>query len=530
MSKPRSSTRDKRAGILPVAILTAVSAILVAAHPLGGFTISHYARLEVGAERIKARYVVDMAEVSTFQEFDVIDTDGDRSLSQAEKDAYLARITQQYADNLVLTIDGARVPLRVGEKRLNLQPGDGGLPILRVECDLVSEIPTGSAGKIRRLRFEDENRRERSGWREIVVQPAAGVAVFDSTAFGNGVTDELKAYPQDMLNRPLSERSAELSFTTAQTPTGARPLLTRDGRQVEVKKRDRLAELINVPELNFKVALWGLLFAALLGALHAMSPGHGKTIVGAYLIGSRGTAKHAAFLGLTVTVTHTAGVFALGLATLAGSRYILPEKLFPALSLVSGVMVVCIGLSQFARRLRAALGCVPHKGHHDHHHHHDHGHDRHHHHHDHSHGHTHSHGDHTHDHGHSHLPPERVTGRSLLALGISGGLLPCPSALVVLLAAVSLHRVGYGLLLVLAFSLGLAGALTAVGFLFIYARRLVDRPMLENTGLLVRALPVVSAVVITCVGAVICYQSMAKTGLTIAAVVGTIGLLLSLRS
>ena len=109
-------------------------------------------------------------------------------------------------------------------------------------------------------------------------------------------------------------------------------------------------------------------------------------------------------------------------------------------------------------------------------------------------------------------------------------MLPCPSALVVLLAAVSLHRVGYGLLLVLAFSLGLAGALTAVGFLFIYARRLVDRPMLENTGLLVRALPVVSAVVITCVGAVICYQSMAKTGLTIAAVVGTIGLLLSLRS
>jgi ABC-type nickel/cobalt efflux system permease component RcnA len=128
------------------------------------------------------------------------------------------------------------------------------------------------------------------------------------------------------------------------------------------------------------------------------------------------------------------------------------------------------------------------------------------------------------------MPPERVTWRSLLALGISGGLLPCPSALVVLLAAVSLHRVGYGLLLVLAFSVGLAGALTAVGLLFIYARRLVDRPMMENMGLLVRALPVVSAVVITCIGAVICYQSLAKTGLTIAAVVGTIGLLLSLRS
>jgi ABC-type nickel/cobalt efflux system permease component RcnA len=204
------------------------------------------------------------------------------------------------------------------------------------------------------------------------------------------VTDELKAYPQDMLNRQLSERSAELSFTTAQIPSGARPLLTRDGRQVEVKKRDRLAELITVPELNFKVALLGLLFAALLGALHAMSPGHGKTIVGAYLIGSRGTARHAAFLGLTVTVTHTAGVFALGLVTLAGSQYILPEKLFPALSLVSGIMVVCVGLSQFARRLRAALGFAPHRLHHHHHDQaHDHEHDHHHHHHDHSHGHTH---------------------------------------------------------------------------------------------------------------------------------------------
>lgn len=109
-------------------------------------------------------------------------------------------------------------------------------------------------------------------------------------------------------------------------------------------------------------------------------------------------------------------------------------------------------------------------------------------------------------------------------------MLPCPSALVVLLAAISLHRIGYGLLLVLAFSAGLAGALTTVGLLFLYARRMVDRPMLENAGWLVRALPVVSALVITCVGAVICYQSQAQTGLTVAAIVGTIGLLLSLRS
>lgn len=565
MSIQLSSIRHKRVGILTAAALVMVFAILAAAHPLGNFTISHYARLEIGAGKIKARYVVDMAEISTFQEFDVMDTDGDRSPSQAEKDAYLDRIARQYADNLVMTIDGARVPLRVEGKRLSLQPGDGGLPILRVECDLLGEIPAVSGGQVRRLRFEDGNGRERSGWREIVVQPAAGVGVFDSTAFGNGVTDELKAYPKDMLTSPLNERSAELSFTTALIPAGARALLTRDGRQVEVRRRDRLAELIAVPELSFKVALWGLLLAALLGAFHAMSPGHGKTVVGAYLIGSRGTARHAAFLGLTVTITHTAGVFALGVLTLAGSQYILPEKLFPALSVLSGAIVVGIGLSQVARRLRAALGFAKqgHHHHHDHSHDHDHGHhhdhhhgdnrdhgQHHHHHHDHSHGdhgdhhdhqhhdhshdqahgHAHSHGDHSHDHGHSHLPPERITWRSLLALGISGGLLPCPSALVVLLAAISLHRVGYGLLLTLAFSAGLAGALTAVGLLFIYARRLVDRPALANTGWLVRALPVASAVVITCVGAAICYQSLAQTGLTVAAVVGAIGLLFSIKN
>lgn len=494
------------------------------AHPLGNFTVSHFARLEIGAERIKLRYIVDLAEVSTFQELEIIDSDGDRSPSQAEKDAYLTRIARQHADNLILTIDGARISLSVEERRLSLQSGDGGLPTLRVECDLRGEVPAG--GAIRRLRFEDANRRDRSGWREVVVQPAAGVVVFDSTAFGNGITDELRAYPQDELKNLLDERGAELSYavgSAAAIPSGARPLLMRDGRRVEVKQRDRLAELIAVPELNFQAMLWGLLVAALLGALHAMSPGHGKTVVGAYLIGSRGTARHAAFLGLTVTITHTAGVFALGLVTLAGSQYFLPEKMFPALSLISGALVVSIGLGQIVRRLRAALGFAPQKPGHPPHTHHHHGL---------AHAHTHSHGDPTHDHGphgHSHAPPERVTWRSLLALGISGGLLPCPSALVVLLAAVSLHRVGYGLLLVLAFSAGLAGALTAVGLLFIYARRLLHRPLSESTGWLTRALPVVSALVITGIGVAICYEALAQTGLTIAVAAAVVGAILSLR-
>src|SRR5205085_11155238 len=268
--------------------------------------------------------------------------------------------------------------------------------------------------------------------------------------------DELRAYPTDRLAAPLDERTAQLSFTTGPLPVHARPLVARDGRKVEPPARDRLAELIAVPELTVGIALVGLLLAAVLGGFHAMSPGHGKTIVAAYLVGSRGTAKHAVFLGLTVTITHTAGVFALGLITLFAAQYVVPERLYPILSLISGAIVVIIGLSLFIKRLNAALGFVAHEHEHES---------------EHTHSHDHTH-EHTHDgHTHTHLPPgadgRRVTWRSLLALGISGGLLPCPSALVVLLSAISLHRVGYGLLLVVAFSFGLACTLTGVGLLFV---------------------------------------------------------------
>jgi ABC-type nickel/cobalt efflux system permease component RcnA len=267
------------------------------------------------------------------------------------------------------------------------------------------------------------------------------------------------------------------------------------------------------------VALLGLLLAAGLGALHAMSPGHGKTVVGAYLVGSRGTAKHAAFLGLTVTVTHTSSVFALGLLTLFASHYVLPETLFPYLSLASGVIVLAIGLTLFVRRLRSAFGLAGVEGHH-HHHAHEHGHE-------HEHAHTHTHGDETltHSHGgreHTHMPPgadgRPLTWRSLLALGVSGGLLPCPSALVVMLSAISLGRVGYGLALIVAFSVGLAATLTAVGLLFVYASRFVTSRG-AGRGRLVKVLPVLSSLVIACAGAAICYEALAQAGINLPALI-----------
>jgi ABC-type nickel/cobalt efflux system permease component RcnA len=270
------------------------------------------------------------------------------------------------------------------------------------------------------------------------------------------------------------------------------------------------------------VALLGLLLAAGLGALHAMSPGHGKTVVGAYLVGSRGTAKHAAFLGLTVTVTHTSSVFALGLLTLFASQYILPETLFPYLSLASGVIVLGIGLTLFVRRLRSAFGLAGAEAHQ---HHHGHGHEHTHAGHEHSHEHAHGDGALTHSHGgreHSHAPPgadgRPLTWRSLLALGVSGGLLPCPSALVVMLSAISLGRVGYGLALIVAFSVGLAATLTAVGLLFVYAGRFVAGRR-AGEGRLVKVLPVLSSLVIACAGAAICYEALAQAGINLSALI-----------
>jgi ABC-type nickel/cobalt efflux system permease component RcnA len=526
---------------LPTALLLLVVFLFfsntadVAAHPLGNFSINHFTRLEADASRLRVRYVVDMAEIPTFQESQSIDTDKNGTLSAAELDAYLARIVPQLAGGLILTVDGARVPLTAVAQNISTPKGSGGLPTLRVVCDFDGDLPANAvAGQAARLRFEDTNYAGRTGWRELVVAPASGVQIFNSDAYGSAITDELKAYPQDMLAAPLDERTAEFSLTTGALPSGAAILRTRDGRRAEAA-RDTFAALISVPEVTPLVALLGLLLAAGFGALHAFSPGHGKTVVGAYLVGSRGTAKHAAFLGLTVTITHTLGVFALGLITLFASQYIVPERLFPILSFASGAIVLVIGLSLFIKRLRGALGKTAHAAHTHDGHAHPHAHDD-----THPHAHAtghahaqvhehqpHAHSSLTHSHGgseHTHLPPgtdgSPVTWRSLLALGVSGGLLPCPSALVVLLSAISLHRVGYGLALVVAFSVGLAATLTAIGLLFVYAGRFIKRPVGESK--LVRLLPVASALVIACVGAAICYEALAQAGIHLNALAGSL--------
>ena len=268
-----------------------------------------------------------------------------------------------------------------------------------------------------------------------------------------------------------------------------------------------LAGLLHQGNLSLGVLLVGMAVAFGLGAVHAFSPGHGKTIVAAYLVGSRGTPRHAIFLGAMVTFTHTISVFLLGLVTLYLSQFVLPEKITPVLGAISGISIVWIGALLFFKRLKAARA----HGHtHDHHHHdHQHGHVHHHHAHahnhpDHEHHHEHEHGVLVHDHGdghvHSHVPQGDITLGSLIALGASGGLVPCPSALVLLLSAIALGRIGLGLVLLVAFSLGLAGVLMGIGLVVLYAKHLLPDNEKASHHAAFRLLPVASAAIIIGVG------------------------------
>lgn len=510
------------------------------AHPLGNFTVNQYSRLEVGADSVRVRYIVDMAEIPTFQERQAMDGDGDGQVSGAESAAYLAKQSPALLAGLQLTVNNTPAALQVADQRLLFPAGQGGLLTMRMEFDLSAAI-AGAAQPIA-IDYRDGNFAERIGWREIVVQPGAGVALSNATAPAQDQSNELRSYPQDMLTSPLDVREARASVTLGATTANAATTSAAVANPASARVPDQFANLIASKELTPAVIALALLLALLLGAGHALTPGHGKTIVAAYLVGARGTAKHAIFLGITTTVTHTAGVFAIGFVTLWISNYILPEQLYPWLEFISGLLVVGIGLVLFRGRLKGLLRGWTNDGRpttnderrmrnvgHDHGHAHDHTHD-HDHSHDHAHDHTHDHDqahdydrshdhDHSHGHdhgphGHSHMPPGAdggpVTWRGLLALGISGGLLPCPSALVVLLSAIALHRVAFGMLLIVAFSIGLAGVLTGIGLLLVYARRLFER--FPTDGRLLRALPVASAAFVTLAGVVIAAGALVQAG------------------
>jgi ABC-type nickel/cobalt efflux system permease component RcnA len=494
----------------------------------------------VKQDSIAVDLVIDMAEIPAFQEITAFDANGDGAPDTSEAAAYHTMKCASLQSDLSLLVNNKPAGLTLASSSVEFPAGAGGLPTLRLTCEFNATV----AGQITNLSFADNSYSERIGWREIVVR-ADGVDLkgdFTSTS----ISHRLTSYPQDLLSNPLDQRQIRLGVGVPAAPTQDHSANAASSvPSIAGSRSDAFTQLITLENLTLPTTLFALLISFVWGAMHAMTPGHGKTIVGAYLVGSRGTIKHAVYLGLTTTITHTLGVFALGLITLFAAQYIVPEKLFPWLTLLSGLFVVGIGLNLMVSRFKSSgattwLGKLktgltksrertspvlqyqgvevashPHKfvvsSSQEHFHLHDHAHP-----HSHSHGHAQAdHHDHDHAHAdHSHLPPgtdgEPVTWRSLLALGISGGLIPCPSALVVLLGAIALNRIGFGLILVLAFSLGLAGALTAIGMLFIYAGRLFNK--FPSQGRIIRFLPVLSALFVSAIGVGIAIKALKEIG------------------
>ena len=422
----------KRLVLLAVLSFLIIPAAAASAHPLGNFTINRFARIEVAGNRLYVRYVVDMAEIPTLQRVPV-------------------RI-----GGLRVTVDGRPARLRVTKTALAHPAGAAGLRTTRFQAILAGPVIRADA----RVAVDDRNYASRIGWKEIVF----GADTHSTSA-------ELRAYPKDLLRSPLdmTRGSAELG------PTLDRPPTLLAGKALAAPDRiadSGFASLVGRRHLSALVILGALALAVFWGAAHALSPGHGKTIVSAYLVGSRGTPWQAALLGLITTATHTAGVFALGGVTLLLSQWIVPDRLYPWLDLTAGLLVVGVGAAVLFARARHAR--------------------------------AHHHG-HEHHHDHAHEP------RSLVAVGISGGLLPCPSALVVLLAAISLHRVAFGMLLVVAFSVGLAVAITAVGLAAVLAKSAFGR--FDGRGRVLDLLPALSALVIVLAGVAMVARAFPKVSM-----------------
>src|SRR5262245_14840159 len=492
-----------------LAVLSLVAPDDGTAHPLGNFSISRYTGIEVGRNVVMLRYFVDMAEIPTFQELQGHGIPSDPSEPRVSR--YVRDTAETLKQGLELEVGGRRLSLEVRSAEVIFPEGAGGLPTMKLAI-LYRAALGNSPGGHEELRYRDDNFASRAGWKEVIAVAQSGAEIIERSVPAQDRSRELSDYPTDLLDSPPQVSQARLRFTRPMpspvvaavappapktpvderhSPASPEPVIA-PRRNVQVTSGNAFTELIGARELTVSVVALALVVAAALGALHALEPGHGKTVVSAYLVGSRGTAWHAVILGLIVTASHTAGVYLLGAATVYASRYIVPERIYPWVALGSGLAIAALGLSLFVRRYAGREAAHPHA-----HHHHGHAHDHH----------------HPHDDtGRHHHALGRVSLRQLCALGITGGIVPCPAALVVLLSALSLRRVGFGLLLIVAFSLGLALVLVSIGLLVVYAGRLVTR-LDERGPLITRWLPLMSSAVMTLLGLSIAVQTLASGGL-----------------
>jgi nickel/cobalt transporter (NicO) family protein len=541
-------------------LLAAEAACVCAAHPMGNFSVSHYTRLEVSAQRVTVSYVLDLAEVPAYEL--LRDWKLTAQSPQADLDRKAVAQAREWAKGIEFRGAGRPVEPKLVSASAQVRGGSGGLSTVRVSCTFELE---GAASP---LTFEDHNYSDRAGWKEIVIRNGGGVRLVQASQGATDRSEALAKYPSNAAKTAPQDLRASVEWRPAvaslnasprivaiaqpppvPTPAAEAPLPAQapaTARAPVAAGRDHLSKLLGRKDLPLGWLLAGIAVAFGLGAAHALEPGHGKTIVAAYLVGARGTMKHAAFLGGMVTFTHTFSVFLLGLGTMLLSRYIVPQKILPVLGAISGVSIVAIGASMFYKRLRTLRAAPAHQHHHSHapdphthahNHAHDHAqgqvhshshdpgepgdhahghaqphsHDNEHahvHSHPHSHAHDHDHphtDDHSHTHGHgpgghTHVIEGEITLGSLMALGASGGLVPCPAAMVLLLSSIALGHTGAGLILLIAFSLGLAGVLMAIGMMVLYAKSWLPEPAQNGRHPLFRLVPVLSAAVIVCLG------------------------------
>ncbi len=525
-------------------VLLAISVVLApaaGAHPLGNATVNHYDGLGLFPDRVSVRAVEDIAELPTLQRAPEIDSNGDGALSGAERAGYAAAQCRAHAVSARILVAGQRLALTVAGSDYTERPGVIGLKVGRLVCQLGAPAELSRAGT---LSVDDQWDSGGIGWHEITAV-GHGVLLQNSPFPAASVSDELLRYPNNLLSSPLDVHSGSMQVrpgdAAGSTYRKARTLSTAT---LPVRALNDLANQFNAlvgrKHLTVGVGLLAVLLSMLLGAGHAFLPGHGKTIMAAYLVGRRGRRRDVVTVGATVTLTHTAGVLILG-ALISVTAAFAPAAAEQDLAIVSGLLVAAVGagllISALRRRrgpiilveeaqnsavaldhlLVGAAGTVtepvaathppshghPHGDPHDHAHGHPPGHQ-------HQHGHPHGHG-----HGHGHGEPERFGRGGLIGLGVAGGLVPSPSALLVLLAAVALGRTAFGVLLVLGYGLGMAGALTAAGLILVRLRGRLTRLFDGGSPLTARltaALPVVTACLVLLVG----------VGLTLRAVGGSI--------
>jgi nickel/cobalt exporter len=457
--------------ILAVTAMSLIALVVLApaagAHPLGNFTVNRYSGIEIVTGEVRVRYVLDMAEIPTFQELPAIDGDADGVVSASELDVWTASEVRTIADGLALSVNGRPIAMRpLADASTELTQGQGGLDTLRLEA-----VFEGAAPSRGELAYEDRNIDDRIGWHEMTVTTGEGAGLSASTVPAASVSDELRAYPQDMLSSPLDVRAMSATYAPGAGAGGAAAAPASPGVDRPATESSPLTGVLANSGVGLIVL--GMLAAVGVGAWHALLPGHGKTLMAAAMVGAGARLRQATVVAIAVAMMHTASVLLLGLAVLGLERTFRPEALYPWMGLVSGLAAVAVGahlvrIRWAAWRRRSRI--------------HDHGHGA---------------------HGYEHRETVGVTvmsGRGLLALALAGGILPAPSALLALLASIQAHRVAYGLGLVLAFSAGLAGALLGVGAGALRARDAMTRRLSGSAAL---ALPLASAAAILVVGGVL---------------------------